>query len=895
MTESMGEKTPSDQADVRFPATSHQIVDEMRSSFIDYAMSVIISRALPDARDGLKPVHRRILYSMRQMNNVYNRSHVKCARIVGDVLAKYHPHGDASVYDALVRMAQDWNLRYPLIDGQGNFGSIEGDSAAAYRYTECRLKRISDALLSDLDKETVDFVPNFDGKEEEPVVLPTVVPNLLVNGAAGIAVGMATNIPPHNLSEVLDGAIALAKDPNLSVADLMTYIPGPDFPTRGLIYGRRGIQQAYQTGRGQIILRARTEIEETKTGRSQIIVTEVPYQVNPNRVLERIAELVQEKKIEGISGLSNQSSREGMRLVIELKRDAIPQVVLNHLFSQTSLQVSFGIIMLAVVDSQPRVLNLKQALEQFLQHRREVIARRSRFELKQAQKRREIVEGLSLAIDNIDRVIALIRAAKDPEAAREALLKEPLPGLATFLRRAGRPEEEVSARVRDGVSFLTEPQVKAILDMRLQRLTGLERDKLLEEFGELCSEVDRLMEILNHDTVLNQVVVDELTKLREDFSDGRRTEIVDQTSEIGIEELIAEENMVVSLSQQGYIRRVSLAEYRAQHRGGRGAMGAGTKEEDLIRRIFCTSTHDHVLLFTNTGRVYSKRVFELPEGSRVSKGKAAINLLALQDGERVVELLPLPAFDAGKYVIMATRNGIVKKTELDAFSSIRSSGIIALAIDPGDDLIGARLTSGAMDVALCTREGRVARFREEKLRSLGRQARGVRGIRLREADAVVAMEILDRDLPTTLLTVCEKGYGKRTPAADYPVKGRGGQGVITIKTNARNGKVVGVRVIHDTDDLMVVTDGGTVLRMHGDRIPVQSRNTQGVRLIRLGSGAYVVAMEVLSDLVGQRSEGEEAALDEETMPPIEVSNEPEEGISDADDDEDDAADEDTEE
>lgn len=869
-----------------------QITEEMRSSFIDYAMSVIVARALPDARDGLKPVHRRILYGMSQMNIHYNRPYVKCARVVGDVLGKYHPHGDASVYDALVRMAQEWNLRYPLIDGQGNFGSVEGDSAAAYRYTECRLRRISDSVLADLDKATVDFVPNFDDKEEEPTVLPTLVPNLLVNGASGIAVGMATNIPPHNLGEVLDGVIALAANPSMSLDELMRYIPGPDFPTHGIIYGRQGIRQAYETGRGQLVLRAKAHIEERKQDKEQIVVTEIPYQVNPNRILERIAELVQEKKIEGIVNIRNESSREGMRLVIELKRDAMAQVVLNQLYNQTSLQITFSIMMLAIVEGQPRLLGLQEALRVFLEHRRVVVTRRTRFELAQAQARREVVEGLGLAIENIDRVIALIRAAQDPEAAKAALLAEPLPGLATFLERAGRPANEIAARVQNGVSYLTEPQVKAILDMRLQRLTGLERDKLLQEFIDLGKLSDQLSEILSNPERLNQVVVQELQALRAQFGDERRTEIVEQTGEINLESLIAEEPTVVTLSREGYVRRVSLSEYRSQRRGGRGAMGVGTKEEDLVHRIFSASTHDHVLLFTNKGRAYSKRVFELPEGSsRTSRGKAVVNVLNLQTDERLVEMMPLPNFDAGKYVVMATKNGVIKKTELDAFAHIRSNGLLALALDDGDALVGARITTGQMDLVLCTREGRVARFREESVRPLSRQARGVRGIRLRPQDMVVAMEVIDRDLPTTLLTVSERGYGKRTPAADYPLKGRGSKGVITIKTNERNGKVVGVWVIHNTDDLMLVTHDGTVIRLRAKSIPVQSRNTQGVRLIRLEKDARVVAAETLHEF---EVAGATETADTEPSPE-EAAIEVLEGQEELDDDTDDSSDEGEEE
>jgi DNA gyrase subunit A len=865
----------------------------MSSSFMDYAMSVIISRALPDARDGLKPVHRRILFAMHDANIHFNRSYVKCARVVGDVLGKYHPHGDASVYDALVRLAQDWNMRYPLIDGQGNFGSVEGDPAAAYRYTECRLQRLAGAMLADIDKETVDFVPNFDDKEREPTVLPALLPNLLVNGAAGIAVGMATNIPPHNVAEVLEAALALLKDPSLTVSDLMKFVPGPDFPTSGFIYGRTGIRQAYETGRGSIILRARTEIEELKAGKSQIVVTEVPYQVNPNRLIERMAEMVHEKKLEGISDLRNESSREGMRLVIELKRDAVPQVVLNHLFAQTALQVSFGVIMLAIVDGRPRILSLRDCLLHYLDHRRQVVTRRSLFELRQAQSRREIVEGLGLAIDQIDRIIAIIRAAKDPAEAKDNLMAEPLTGLAEFLRRAGRSEAEISARLAQShgkpVNF-TEPQAKAILDMRLQRLTGLERDKLAEEFRELCGVIEHLEGVLSDEGKMRDVISGELSALLAQATDPRRTEIVENAAEIRLEELIAVEPMVVTLSREGYVRRVSLSEYRAQGRGGRGVIGASTKEEDLINRVFVASTHDYVLLFTNKGRVYSKRVFDFPEAaSRASKGKALVNFLDLQADERVVEMLPLPAFDPGKFVVLSTMNGIVKKTELDNFSAIRSTGIIAIDIDEGDALVGAQVTNGTCDIALCTRDGFVARFREEKVRLVGRTARGVKGVRLREGDRVVAMVVLDRDLPATLVTVCEKGYGKRTPAADYPVKGRGSRGVITIKTSERNGKVVGVHVVTDLDDLILVTDIGKVIRIRVRDVRVQGRNTQGVRLIRLGAEERVVAVEALND---PGTDGEEDPLTEDGeradgTTSLPEAAEPEEGDVDAAEDLDD--------
>jgi len=880
------------------PPTSifvQQIHDEMRTSFMDYAMSVIISRALPDARDGLKPVHRRILYAMHEGNIVWNRSHVKCARVVGEVLGKYHPHGDASVYDALVRLAQDWNMRHPLIDGQGNFGSIEGDPPAAYRYTECRLQRVSSAMLGDLDKETVDFVPNFDDKEREPTVLPAMLPNLLVNGASGIAVGMATNIPPHNLGEVLDAALLLLREPQSTNADLMKLVPGPDFPTYGFIYGKAGIRQAYETGRGSLTLRAKTEIEELKNNKSQIIVTEVPYQVNPNRVIERLAELVREKKIEGISDLRNESSREGMRLVIELKRDAVGQVVLNQLYAQTSLQVTFGVIMLAIVDGRPRILSLRDALGHFLEHRRQIVLRRSLFMLKQARARREIVEGLGLAIDQIDRIIAIIRAAKDPAEAKDHLMAEPLTGLAEFLRRAGRPEEEIAARTGRGALYFSEPQAKAILEMRLQRLTGLERDKLAEEYRELTTTIVGLEAILASESRLRDVIAGELTELRAQYSEPRRTQIIDDAGEIRLEELIAVEPMVVTLSREGYVRRVSLSEYRSQGRGGRGVQGATTKEEDLIHKLFVASTHDYVLMFTNTGRAYSKRVFDLPESqSRSGKGKAMVNFLELQPGERIVEMLPLPGFEAGKFVLLATAKGVVKKTELDAFSAIRSTGIIAVDLDEGDDLVGAGITDGQSDIALCTRDGYVVRFREEQVRAMGRTARGVRGVTLKSAsDRIVAMQVLSRDSgsETTLLTVCEKGFGKRTPASDYPLKNRGTQGVITIKTNDRNGKVVGVLTVVDSEDLMLVTDTGRVIRIRVRDIPTRGRNTQGVRLIRIdpASGERVVAVEALSDPGKDGSEPVEGSEEELAASPIEVLDDVE-GEEDLHDEPDEAAD-----
>ncbi len=846
-------------SDIEPQRTPVAIEEEMKSSFMDYAMSVIIARALPDVRDGLKPVHRRILYTQHLLSNFWNRPYIKCARVVGDVLGKFHPHGDASVYDALVRMAQDFSLRYPLIDGQGNFGSIDGDSAAAYRYTECRMSRIASELMQDIDKETVDWQPNYDEKEMEPRVLPARVPNLLVNGSTGIAVGMATNIPPHNLTEVIDGCIAVAKNPQIAPRDLMKIVTGPDFPTGGFIYGRAGIRQAYETGRGSIVMRGRADVEELekRNGRQAIVVTEIPYMVVKSRWLAAVAELVKEKELEGISDIRDESDRQGMRVVFELKKDAVPQVVLNNLYKQTALQSSFGVTMLAIVDGRPRVLTLRETLHLFIEHRRDVVTRRSVFELREAKSRREIVEGLGIAVDNIDRVIQIIRAAPDPEQAKAGLMAEPLAGLAEFLRRAGRPEQEIAARTESGDYFLSDRQAAAILEMRLSRLTGLERDKLEAEYRELCAQIDYLESVLADEQKLLSVVVQELTDLRAQFGDERKTEIVDEEGEISIEDMIADEDMVVTVSHAGYVKRNPISLYRAQKRGGRGVTGATTKEEDFVASLFVASTHDHLLLFTSKGRAYLKRVYELPEGSRASRGKALVNLLeGLQEGERVVEMLPLKEFpearaddaeEQGPYVFFATQQGTVKKTPLAAFANIRATGIIALTIDDGDDLIEARITDGKGHILLASRDGYAVRFSEEKVRSMGRVARGVRGIALREGDAVVGMAVIAPDSDQTLLTVCERGYGKRTPVADYPVKGRGGLGVITIKTTERNGKVVSVKLVTDDDDLMLITSGGKVIRMPVKGIPTLGRNTQGVRLVRLEQGEQVVAVDRLAE------------------------------------------------
>ena len=749
------------------------IEEEMKSAFMDYAMSVIVSRALPDARDGLKPVHRRILYTQQQMSNFWNRGYIKCARVVGEVLGKLHPHGDTAAYDALVRLAQDFAMRYPLIDGQGNFGSVDGDPPAAYRYTECRMERIGGELLADIEKETVDFQPNYDDREVEPTVLPARFPNLLVNGATGIAVGMATNIPPHNLREIVDATIALIRKPEITTDELIEIVPGPDFPTGGFICGRNGIRAAYESGRGAILMRGRTTVEEhPKTGRKSIVATEIPYQVNKARLIEKIAELVREKRIEGISDIRDESDREGMRIVVDLKKDAVPEVVQNNLWKMTPLQESFGINMLAIVDGRPQLLSLKKALTYYIAHRRDVVTRRTLFDLREARDRMHILEGLKIAVDNIDAVIDLIRASKDTEAAKAGLMQ-------SF---------ELSPR-----------QAQAILDMRLAKLTGLEREALIAEMKEVAALIARLDEIIGSEQVLMSVVVSELEEVKEAYGDDRRTELTEIDADIDIEDMIAPEEMVVTVTHGGYVKRNPKTLYKAQRRGGRGITGAATHEEDFVAQLFVASTHDVLLMLTNKGRAYSKKVWEVPQAGRTAKGKAFVNLLPLQEGERVVALLPVREFSEGAFVVMATRLGYIKKTSLDAFANIRSSGIIALTIPDDDDLVSVRITEGSSDILLGTRNGWAIRFREENVRPMGRTARGVRGIRLRDGegdkDQLVGMAVIPREEPATLLTVCEKGYGKRTPTSDYPTKNRGGKGVITIKTTERNGKVVSLRLV----------------------------------------------------------------------------------------------------
>jgi DNA gyrase subunit A len=824
------------------------IEEEMKSAFMDYAMSVIVSRALPDARDGLKPVHRRILFTQHGLNNTWNRAYIKCARVVGDVLGKYHPHGDTAAYDALVRLAQDFAMRYMLIDGQGNFGSVDGDPPAAYRYTECRMQKLGGELLADIDKETVDFQPNYDDKETEPVVLPARFPNLLVNGAAGIAVGMATNIPPHNLKEVIDATIALIKKPDITTDELIEIIPGPDFPTGGYICGRNGIRNAYEHGRGAILMRGRTTVEEhPKTGRKSIVATEIPYQVNKAKLIEKIAELVRDKRIEGIADIRDESDRDGMRIVVDLKKDAVPEIVQNNLWKMTQLQESFGINMLAIVEGRPQILSLKQALHQYIAHRRDVVTRRTLYDLRKARERMHILEGLKIAVDNIDAVIDLIRSSKDTEAAKTGLMQ----------------------------SFdLSAIQAQAILDMRLAKLTGLEREALVNEIKEVGELIARLEDILSSDAKLMEVVTGELEEIKKEYGDARRTELLDiDVGEIDVEDMIAPEEMVVTVTHGGYVKRSPKTLYRAQRRGGRGITGAATHEEDFVAQLFVASTHDTLLMLTNKGRAYSKKVWEVPQAGRTAKGKAFVNLIPLQEGERVVALLPVREFSEGAFVVMVTRLGQIKKTSLDAFANIRVSGIIALGIADDDDLVSVRITEGASDLLLGTRNGWAIRFREENVRPMGRSARGVRGIRLRtdgDPDQVVGMAVIPREEPATLLTVCEKGYGKRTPTSDYPTKNRGGKGVITIKTTERNGKVVNLRLVTDDDDLMLITDQGKLIRMPVDGIPTIGRNTQGVRLIRLEEAEKVVAMERLAE----KEEGEREVSPEVAAARAEAQAEP---------------------
>jgi DNA gyrase subunit A len=857
--------------------TALNIEDEMRSSFLDYAMSVIISRALPDARDGLKPVHRRILYAMHQLRNTHQQAYKKSARVVGDVIGKYHPHGDSAVYDALVRLAQGFAMRYPLVDGQGNFGSIDGDSAAAMRYTEVRMQKLTSELLADLEKDTIDWVPNYDDKELEPSVLPTKVPNLLLNGAVGIAVGMATNIPPHNLTEVVDACIALIDDPDLSVRDLMEYVKGPDFPTGGMIIGRAGIMSAYASGRGSISVRARCEVEEDAKGRESIIVTEIPYQVNKTRLIERIAELVRDKRLEGISDIQDYSDRTGMRIWIQIKRDSAGQVVLNNLYKMTDLQTSFGINMIAIVKGRPVVLDLRSALSHFLDHRRTVVTRRSKFDLRKAAERREIVEGLGVAIDAIDHIIALIRASRDAEAAKAALMAEKLTGFAGFLERCERPAEEIEA-ARSGPYRLSERQAKAILDMRLQRLTGLEREKIEGEYRELSAEIARLEAILADTTLLMKVIREELTSIRHEYGDpegrgagpggpddkgSRRTVIAEAEDDFEPIDLVADDPMVVLLTRNGYVKRLATEEYRVQGRGGKGVKGGGGRDDDdVITSVINATAHAYLLMFTDTGRVFRKRVFELPVGRRDGPGKALVNFLELREDEKVLEMVPYreDEVDAEHFIVTATANGYVKRTQLAEYANIRTTGLIAVSIDEDDRLIAVRFTDGKQHIILSSANGMAIRFDENDTRPMGRNARGVRGMKLRKGDRVVALNTLAADDDQDVLTICEHGYGKRTPSSDYRAQTRAGLGLITIKVTERNGPVVANLLVRAEDQSMVITSSGKVIRTPVDGISVLGRNTQGVRIMRLEDDERVVAAAVIDE--DDESATDESATDE---------------------------------
>jgi len=850
--------------------TGINIEDEMRSSFLDYAMSVIISRALPDVRDGLKPVHRRVLYAMDQLRNTHAQPYKKSARVVGDVIGKYHPHGDQSVYDALVRLAQDFAMRYPLIDGQGNFGSVDGDPAAAMRYTEARMAKLTSELLADLEKDTIDWAPNYDEKELEPTVLPTKVPNLLLNGAVGIAVGMATNIPPHNLRELIDACLALIDDPKIQTRELLAFVKGPDFPTGGSIIGHAGIRQAYNTGRGSLTIRAKCEIEEEDKGREAIVITEIPYQVNKVKLISHIAELVREKKIEGISDIQDYSDRTGMRIWIQVKRDAAAQVVLNTLYKMSDLQVTFGVNMIAIVHGRPQLLSLRDCLAHFIDHRRTVVTRRSRFELNKALERREIVEGLGVAIDAIDRIIALIRASKDPDEARIALCAEPLTGFAGFLERTGRPQAEVEA-ARAKPYRLNQRQAKAILDMRLQRLTGLERDKIEGEYRELCATISYLESILSDPALLMKVIRDELSAIGSEYGDARRTAVVEDEGEIEPIDLVADEPMIVMLTNNGYIKRLPSHEYRVQGRGGVGVKGGvGRDTTDFVTELFEANAHSHVLLFTNTGRMFHTRVFELPQGRRESAGKALVNFLDLREGERVLGMVPYrdeDVDDGEHYIVMISAQGYIKRTKLDEFSNIRSTGIIAATIEEDDQLIDARLTNGKRHIMLTSARGMAIRFEEGDVRPMGRTARGVRGMDLRTGDQVVGMTVLDADTDAAILTMCAQGYGKRTAAEDYKVQNRGGKGIITIKVSNRNGPVVGSLAVQTDDQIMLVTSKGKVIRTRVAEISTVGRNTQGVRVIRTGEDERVVAIERLVD--------QDDASVEESAVPVEAAPEEE--------------------
>jgi DNA gyrase subunit A len=845
------------------PRVPVNIEDEMRTSYLDYAMSVIIGRALPDVRDGLKPVHRRILYGMYEQGNTAGKAYKKSARIVGDVMGKFHPHGDSAIYDAVVRMAQEFSMRYQLVDGQGNFGSLDNDPPAAMRYTEVRLTRLAEELMrDDIDKETVDWVPNYDGSLSEPAVLPAKFPNLLVNGSTGIAVGMATNIPPHNLGEVIDACLMMIENPKVTWKELMTVLPGPDFPTAGFIHGIDGIRQAYETGRGIIQMRARAVIETMKKGdRQQIVVTEIPYMTNKARLLEKISEMVREKRLEGISDLRDESSREGIRIVIELKRGEVPEVILNNLYQNTQLQTTFGIIFLAIVNNKPEVMDLATILRHFIEHRKEVVVRRTRFDLRKAEERAHILEGLVIALDHIDAIIALIRGSQTPDMAREGLITQ---------------------------FAFTEIQARAILDMRLQRLTGLEREKIVQEYKEVLATIARLKEILGSEQLVLNIISDELRGIKETYGDPRRTEIIPDTNEISIEDMIADEDMVITVSRGGYIKRSPLSLYRAQRRGGKGRIGMQTKEEDIVEHLFVATTHAYVLVFTDRGRLYWLKVHQIPEVASNARGKAIVNLLTIEQNENVRALLTVKDFTEAKYVVMVTREGKIKKTELTAFSNVRATGIIAIDILEGDDLHSVRLSDGKSDIFVGTRSGRAIRFSEDEVRPMGRGAAGVRAMSLREGDSVVEMDVLpagaeiagdeaaveesesedeavmQADSRGHIFTVTEKGFGKRTPVPAYPIKHRGGLGVINIKTTDRNGKVAAIAHVIEGDQVLLITEQGMIIRVIADGISVIGRNTQGVRVINVDENDRVVGAVKLIE----KEQSEENGEDEGTEEPV---------------------------
>ena len=844
---------------------SVNLEDEMRKSYLDYAMSVIVGRALPDVRDGLKPVHRRTLYTMHELGNDWNKPYKKSARVVGDVMGKYHPHGDTAIYDTIVRMAQDFSMRYTLVDGQGNFGSIDGDAPAAMRYTEVRMSKIAHEVLADLDKETVDFIPNYDETEKEPSVLPSRTPNLLINGSSGIAVGMATNIPPHNLSEVVNACIALIENPELSIAEIMELVPGPDFPTAAVINGKKGIVEAYQTGRGRIYMRARTHIEtDDKSGRESIIVTELPYQVNKARLIEKIAELVKEKRLEGIApgGLRDESDKDGMRIVIELRRGEVSEVILNNLYQHTQMQSVFGINMVALVDGQPRLLNLRQVLQAFLRHRRDVVTRRTIFDLRKAREKAHILEGQAVALANIDEVIQLIKASQSPAEAKAQLVKNAwAPGAVTkMLDRAGanasRPEDlDEEFGLREGKYHLSEVQAQAILDLRLHRLTGLEQEKIVKDYTDLLETIAELLGILESPDRLMEVIREELEEIKEKYGDTRKTEITTTKVDLTIEDLIQEEDVVVTLSHAGYAKAQPLDVYRAQRRGGRGKAATSVKEEDFVDNLFVANTHDTILCFSSSGKVYWLKVYELPQSGRTSRGKPIVNLLPLQEGERINAILPVKDFDQDAYVFMATSQGTVKKTPLKDFSRPRASGIIALELRSDDHLIGVEITHGDFDIILVASTGKSVRFKEGDVRPMGRNATGVRGIKIDEQHKVISLiSICPGDSEHHVLIGTQHGYGKRTPVNDFPVQKRGGQGVIAIQTTKRNGDVVGAVLVSEEDETMLITDRGTLVRTQVTDISSMGRNTQGVTLIRLGETEQLTEIEAIQTLSEEPSE-----------------------------------------